>query len=180
MAIVIVHLLFRIIDIPFLCYHSSHPYPMSCIPYSLISHTTTTPSLHCGFQTRNKCSKRRVLDEKNWANFIDDYPGSSFLCYVVTAITVLFVMGTLDISNAVYTGGASFQYVLVHERLLLVLHHVKQSSSVGSLIVSRYSRHSNAVYTGGGFLTVRPFQISTVGPSSLGFVLSTSHAVVWY
>jgi len=35
---------------------------------------------------------------------------------------------------------------------------------------------SNAVYTG-GFLTVYPVQISTVDPFSLGFVLSTSHAI---
>jgi len=69
MTIVIIHLLFRIIDIPFLCYHSSHPYPMSCIPYSLLSYTTTIPLLHRGFQTQNKYSKKRVLDEKNWAKF---------------------------------------------------------------------------------------------------------------
>jgi len=39
-----------------------------------------------------------------------------------------------------------------------------------------YSRHPNAIYTG-GILTVYSFQISTVGPSSLGFVLSTSNAI---
>jgi len=34
-----------------------------------------------------------------------------------------FDTGYSRYSNAVYTGGASSQYVLVHERLLLVLHH---------------------------------------------------------
>jgi len=54
---------------------------MSCILYSLISHTTTTPSLHCGFQTRNKCSKRRVLDEKNWAKF------HRWLSWIITSLS---------------------------------------------------------------------------------------------
>jgi len=39
-------------------------------------------------------SKKESVGWKNWANFIDDYPGSSFLCHVIihgTAATVLFV-----------------------------------------------------------------------------------------
>jgi len=56
-------------------------------------------------------------------------------------------------------------------------HVVIHGTAATILFVNPYSWHIKCHLYWGGFLTVCPSQISTVGPSSLGFVLSTSNAV---
>jgi len=146
---------------------------MSCIPYSLISHTTTTPSLHCGFQTQNKCSKRRVLDEKNWAKFhrwlswiiislscrYSWHCGHYLVCKsILSTYPMPFILGgfphsTMSFSNLYSWRGVSSQYVLFKYPQWVLSHWVSYSrhpmplsdTGVQAICLSRQSDPLNSL-----------------------------------